>query len=235
MQGSAISPASYVVNAADLTTVTAGNLMFKYADDTYIIIAAANANSRSAELDHVDRWAQKNNLSLNRAKSAEIIFTNCNRKPTEGLPPQIPDIRHVTSIKMLGITMTNHLSAGEHVRDVIGKCRRHCRRHHGMSDDSLRHVYKAVVLSKLLCPSPAWWGFTLLARPISNVSKHLYDVLFSSACTPPTIPRRLNWLLTWMTTSSRRHYTILTMFSRNFSQTKLIIHTISDVVVTLCH
>jgi len=29
-----------------------------------------------------------------------------------------------------------------------------------MSDDSLRHVYKAVVLSKLLYASPAWWGFT---------------------------------------------------------------------------
>ena len=33
-------------------------------------------------------------------------------------------------------------------------------RHHGMSDDSLRHVYKAVVLTKLLYASPAWWGFT---------------------------------------------------------------------------
>ena len=28
--GSAIVPASYVVSAADLTTITAGNLMFKY-------------------------------------------------------------------------------------------------------------------------------------------------------------------------------------------------------------
>ena len=36
-------------------------------------------------------------------------------------------------------------------------------RHHGMNDDSLRHVYKAVVLSKLLCASPAWWGFTCAA------------------------------------------------------------------------
>ena len=55
MQGSAIGPASYVVNAADLTTVTAVNLMFKYADDTYTVMPAANVNSRSAELDHVDR------------------------------------------------------------------------------------------------------------------------------------------------------------------------------------
>jgi len=48
MQGSAIGPASYVRNAADLTTVTAGNLMFKYADDTYIVIPAANVIFRRA-------------------------------------------------------------------------------------------------------------------------------------------------------------------------------------------
>ena len=39
MQGSAIGPACYVANAADLTTVTARNLMFKYADDTYIAVS----------------------------------------------------------------------------------------------------------------------------------------------------------------------------------------------------
>jgi len=77
--GSAIDPASYVINAADLTTVTAGNLMFKYADDTYNVISAANVNSRYAELDHVDRWAQNNNLRLNGAKSVELY------SPTESV------------------------------------------------------------------------------------------------------------------------------------------------------
>jgi len=50
----AIGSASYVVNAADLTTV--GNLILKYAM-TYrpIVIPAANADSRSTELDLVDR------------------------------------------------------------------------------------------------------------------------------------------------------------------------------------
>ena len=30
-----------------------------------------------------------------------------------------------------------------------------------MSDDSLREIYKAVVLAKLMYASPAWWGFTV--------------------------------------------------------------------------
>ena len=36
VQGSAIGPASYVVNAADLLAVSPGNQLCKYADDTYI-------------------------------------------------------------------------------------------------------------------------------------------------------------------------------------------------------
>ena len=50
----------------------------------------------------IDRLAQNNNVRLNRAKSAEIIFTNCKRK--DALPPRIPDIHRVTFIKMLGVT-----------------------------------------------------------------------------------------------------------------------------------
>ena len=42
-----------------------------------------------------------------------------------------------------------------------------------MSEDSSRHVYKAVVLTKLLYASPAWWGFTNAADRTDNVSKQL--------------------------------------------------------------
>ena len=58
---------------------------------------------------------------------------------------------HQDAWQKVGITITNHLSIGEHVRDVIGKCAQSlyalkllC--NHGMSDSSLKHVYKAVVI-----------------------------------------------------------------------------------------
>ena len=83
-------------------------------DDTYIVIPASNVSSTAAEIDHViDRWAESNNLRLNRVKSAEILFTDGKRKPAHDLPPPIPGIRRVTSIKMLGTTITNHLSVGD--------------------------------------------------------------------------------------------------------------------------
>jgi len=40
-------------------------------------------------------------------------------------------------------------------------------RNHGICDDLLRHVYKTVILSKLLYASPAWWGFTSAGRSIA--------------------------------------------------------------------
>jgi len=38
MQRSAIGPVFYIVSAADLATITSGNFMFKYADDTYKVL-----------------------------------------------------------------------------------------------------------------------------------------------------------------------------------------------------
>jgi len=53
IQGSVIGPVSYVVSVSDLSAVTPGNSMFKYADDTYVVIPACNTLSRNAGLDKV--------------------------------------------------------------------------------------------------------------------------------------------------------------------------------------
>jgi len=66
---------------------------------------------------------------------------------------------------MLGVTITNHLSISEHVSGVITKCAQslHALKilpSHGMCDDALNVIYKAVVIAKVLYAIPAWWGFT---------------------------------------------------------------------------
>ena len=80
IQGSAIGPASYVVNAGDLGVSTHGNELCKFADDTYLIIPACNTDSRSAEMSNIEIWARINNLALNRSKSKEIVFVDTKRK-----------------------------------------------------------------------------------------------------------------------------------------------------------
>jgi len=168
--------------------------------------------SREAELNHVADWEQANNLKLNRAKSVEIVFTDCRRRPQfTAFLSMLQDIRRVTSIKVLGVTLTNHLSVGDHVRDVICRCRQslyaikvlRCR---GMKEEELRLIYKSVVLAKMMYASPAWWG--MLQPQIRNALKHLFDEECGLVFIAPTIQRRRNWPSTATTNSSAAYWAL---------------------------
>jgi len=98
-----------VVNAGDLRAVTLNNQLVKFADDTYLIVPASNLDSRSAEIDNIETWASTNNLTLNRTKTKEIVFVDIRRKRQTVLPPSLPGIVWVTSLTILGVTMTNGL------------------------------------------------------------------------------------------------------------------------------
>jgi len=71
-QGSAVGPATFVVNVADLTPIKPGNLLAKYADNTYLTVPANNVYSRPLELDNIERWGKENNIALNHSKTVEI-------------------------------------------------------------------------------------------------------------------------------------------------------------------
>ena len=53
---------TYVVNAANLKTITPGKEMDKLAADSYTIIPAVNSSGRLAEIKHPDNWANENKL-----------------------------------------------------------------------------------------------------------------------------------------------------------------------------
>ena len=81
--GSGLGPASFIVTNADLQPVHGGNSILKYADDTYLVVLDANEDTYESELMHVYDWAAANNLTLNCAKSKELVF--CVRGCAEGL------------------------------------------------------------------------------------------------------------------------------------------------------
>ena len=102
----------------DLHTVRNGNQLCKYADDTYLIIPAANVNTRSNELQHVSDWATSNNLSLNLSKSEEIVFVDKRKKHKFNIPDTLDGLKRVQNIKILGVTFTNGLSITPHVQHL---------------------------------------------------------------------------------------------------------------------
>jgi len=158
IQGSAIGPVSYDINASDRSTVTPVQVCWRY-------LFGNSHQQRSVQRNQaVAEWDQRNNLKLNRGKTAKIIFRDRKRKRENQDPPMLSDIRRDSQIKILGVTLTNHLSISEHVREVIGKCGQtmyvlKVLRSHGLNDAALKDIYKSVVLAKLLYASPAWWGF----------------------------------------------------------------------------
>jgi len=156
---------------SDLKAITPGNQLCKFADDTYLIVPDSNVDSRAAEMNNIDTWAQKNNLTLNRKKSQEIVFTDSRRRRQIALPLPMADIIRVTFIKILGVAITNGLSASDHVRDVITSCAQtlyalRVLRAHGMCQEALQSIFRSVTIVKQLYASSAWSD--LPKRPTSN-------------------------------------------------------------------
>jgi len=109
-------------------------------------------------------------------------------------------------------------------------------RHHGMSEDSLRHVYKPVVLSKLLYASPSWWGFTSAAdkqRLEASVRRAIRLGLYTADDSTLSQLAAV-WDDNLFANILNNPHRVL-QFCTNLSRTKLIIPTILDLVVTLSH
>jgi len=81
----------------------------KYADDTYLIIPAWNADSCAAEIADIEEWALDNNLRLNRAKSVEIVFVPPRSRRSIVIPPRAVagfEFRNRRVDKGLGVTIS---------------------------------------------------------------------------------------------------------------------------------
>ena len=95
----------------------------KYADDTYLLAHSSNSHTVPQELEHISEWARTNNLMLNTSNSMEMIIHKPRTK-LENLsvpPPSWGDTR-VTSMKILGVTITDTLSFEPHVTNVVARC-----------------------------------------------------------------------------------------------------------------
>jgi len=154
IQGSGLGPASYLVTASDLHPVTGGNWIFKYADDTYLVVPAANLGTQCEEITNIKKWAADNNLRLNRAKSKEILFIDGGGrgKPTQPLPPPCLDIERVTTLRVLCVIVNDRLTATDHVDNLLQACSKLLYAvlvllNHGVPLTSLHDVFRATEYS----------------------------------------------------------------------------------------
>jgi len=167
IQGSASGPASYAVTAADLHPLNDHNRIFKFADDTYLVVPAVATGTCLSEIKHLQAWAADNNLKLNRDKTKEIVFS-ARRKVA--LPPPRPDIERVSSLRVLGVILNDKLTAADHVTalqssgsSMLYAMRMRVLRSHGTPTPSLQDIFRATVISLILYAAPSWSGMCSVA------------------------------------------------------------------------
>lgn len=163
VQGSGLGPVSYIITAADLHPIVAGNRIFKFADDTYLVIPACNLYSCSDEIQHIQSWAADNNLKLNQSKTKELIFTARGKRDLPQVPPTCLNIPRVSSLRILGVIVNDRMTADDHVNSIVTSCSSllyafRLLRSHGIPVQSLQDIFNAVIIAKLTYCAPAWSG-----------------------------------------------------------------------------
>ena len=158
-------PTAYVLNASDLKTIDPSNSLDKYADDTYLIVPASKSHTIPAELDNVSAWATANNLSLNVAKSCEMIV----RRPRLAIndaciPPAVPGVKRVSELNILGVRISDKLEFTPHINHITTVAVQstyalRVLRAHGLCGPRLWEVARATAVAKLAYACSAWWGF----------------------------------------------------------------------------
>ena len=132
----------------------------KNEDDTYLIVPGVNTDTCQDEIQHLQTWAADNNLKLNQDKTKEIVIT---ASRMQAPPPPRPDLERVSSLRILGVTMNDKLTAVDHVTTLLSSSSSlmyamRVLRSHGTPTTSLHDIFRATILSRILYAAPAWSG-----------------------------------------------------------------------------
>jgi hypothetical protein len=160
IQGSGIGPTLYIVMESDLHPISVINLIFKYADDTNLLVPENTDVDLKSEYDHIKHWATINKMCINESKTKEIVFHRpCPRKYHVSDP--IDGIERVNQIRLLGVIIQDTFSVDAHVNYVLSVCSQRIfliknLRDRGLPVKHLHTIYQALIVSRLLYALPAW-------------------------------------------------------------------------------
>jgi hypothetical protein len=176
IQGSGIGPTLYIVMESDLHPLSSINVMFKYADDTNLLVPENSDVELIAEYKHVLQWASINGMTINVAKTKEIVFHRpCPIKFHMCSP--IDGIERVQQIRLLGVIIQDNFNVEAHVNYILSICSQRIflmkkLRDQGLPRNQLQIVFQALIISRLLYALPAW-GSYLSAALIGRIDAFL--------------------------------------------------------------
>ena len=106
----------------DLKCISSYIIILKYADDAIFLVFQNSPVSLKKNLHIlIIDWSFNNKLTVNTSKTTEIVFRR-SRFPNKLLPPLLPDIQRVDSIKLLGVYLSHTLSPDQHINHLLSQC-----------------------------------------------------------------------------------------------------------------
>lgn len=111
----------------DVVTVSPQGKTIIYADDTTLLFSGPNYSSlvtvANQTLLALEKWADKNNLTVNASKTKAMFFYAKNKQPPENctLSYKSQAIQVVSDFRILGVHFSSTLNWNSHVNYVINK------------------------------------------------------------------------------------------------------------------
>ena len=127
-----------------------------------MMVGSNNIDIISEEFANIRSWATLNNLKIHPNKTKEMIIYR--RRNKRALPPTTPTIagaERVYSMRVLGVTINQHLTMSDHVDNLIASGASsiyalRMLRSHGLQPKQLQLVARMTTIASLLYASPAW-------------------------------------------------------------------------------
>ena len=107
--------------AADLTTLYSGKRLLKHADNPNLVIPAVNTFTVQEEINHIIDWSSANNLTPPCQIPGKWLPQKIIHQNSTNMSDVIPGITWVQSLKVLGVFISDHSSASEHVTKTMCK------------------------------------------------------------------------------------------------------------------
>jgi large-conductance mechanosensitive channel len=139
------------------------NLLFKFADDTNLIVPQITDISARAEINNIRSWAFENKMEINWDKTKELVFRRPNIRQAL-LPDSMLNIEQVQEARLLGVEISGKFNFTSHVNYVLTVCAQRCYilkvlRQQGLPLHQLHIVYCALIVNIINYALPAWSGF----------------------------------------------------------------------------
>ena len=80
VQGSGLSTSLYVIMECDFKPLSQQNILIKYADNTNLVVPEHSDGQLDEEFCHIEKWAFKNKMIINKAQTKELVFRRSSTK-----------------------------------------------------------------------------------------------------------------------------------------------------------